>query len=375
MAHSLRLVHQSPPPDRDPIDLAWQTLRPPLSSFIGREQEIATVVGLLRQEGVRLVTLTGPGGVGKTRLALRVAKEIAGDYSHGFEIIDLSPLRDPGLVLRVIAQALGTRAQTSLLLVLDNFEHVIDAAPRITDLVTACPRITVLLTSRERLRIDAEHVFPVPPLSLPGGEGVPDPAGSAAIALFVERARAVAPDLAASRDDVAVIAEICRRLDGLPLAIELAAARAGVLPPQILLEQLERRLPLLNAGARDAPARHQTMRAAIAWSYDLLRPEEQALFRALSVFIGGFTVEVAEWVMRDGSGSPEQAALPAIDTFDGILRLADKHLVQYGTGSNDSARFSQLETIREFGLDRLSECGEADEVRNRQASWCLHLAE
>jgi non-specific serine/threonine protein kinase len=367
-------THDARHPDPDRIDPVWETVRAPLTSFIGREQEIDAVIGLLRRDGIRLVTLTGPGGVGKTRLALRVADEVSGNYARGSKLVDLAPIRDPDLVLQIIAQVLGRRDQSSHLLVLDNFEHLIDAAPRVTDLLTACPRVTILITSRERLRIGAEHVFPVPPLSLPDDDGVCDPTGSAAVALFVDRAQSVAPDFAASGDNVAAIAEICRRLDGLPLAIELAAARTGVLPPRMLLPRLEWRLPLLTAGARDAPARQQTMRDTIAWSYNLLAPEEQSTFRALCVFVGGFTLEAAEWLMSADPAIPDPPAVPSTDVLDIINRLAEKGLVRVRAESSGEARFSLLETIREYGLQLLEASVEVKEIRQRHATWCLDLA-
>jgi non-specific serine/threonine protein kinase len=277
-------------------------------------------------------------------------------------------------VLQVIAQVLGRHSQSSHLLVLDNFEHLIDAAPRVTDLLTACPRITVLMTSRERLRIGAEHVFPVPPLSLPDDDEISDPTGSAAVALFVDRAQAVAPDFAASGDNGAAVAEICRRLDGLPLAIELAAARAGVLPPRMLLQRLEWRLPLLTTGARDAPARQQTMRDTIAWSYNLLAPEEQATFRALSVFVGGFTLEAAEWLMCAGQECASPPAIPSTHVLDTISRLAEKGLVRVRAEPTGEARFSLLETIREYGLEQLEASVDVHGIRQRHATWCLDLA-
>jgi predicted ATPase/DNA-binding CsgD family transcriptional regulator len=376
---------QAAHPGREPSP-ARSSLTAPLSSFIGREQEIEAIAALLRQDGVRLVTLTGPGGVGKTRLAQRVAQNIAADYAGGARMVDLTPIRDPGLVLRTIAHALGVRPardaslleglarsleETPHLLVLDNFEQVIEAAPRVTEILTACPRLTVLVTSRERLRVAGERVFPVPPLGLPGAAAVHDPTDSAAVALFLERARAVAPSFTVSQENVGAIAEVCRRLDGLPLAIELAAARVGVLSPRMLLDRIDRRLPLLTAGSRDAPARQQTIRDTIAWSYDLLTPEEQALFRRLAVFVGGFTLEAVDWVMNESSGSANQTTPSAIDTFDGITRLADKGLVQHGMGPNGAARFSLLETIREYGLERLEASGETAETRQRHATWCL----
>jgi len=300
----------TPPPE------TRTNLPTPLTPLVGREIEGAAVVALLRRAEVRLVTLTGPGGVGKTRLALRVAADVAGDEPDGVRFVGLAPVADPNLVASSVAQVLGLRdagdappaerlqqflRDKRLLLVLDNFEQVVEAAPLVADLLGACPDLRVLATSRVRLRVSGEREFAVPPLGLtarngPAGDG---PSGSAAVRLFAERAQAVKADFVVTPDNVEAVADICRRLDGLPLAIELAAARIKVLSPAALLLKLDQRLPLLTGGGRDLPARQQTMRDAIAWSDDLLSPADRALFRGLAVFVGGFTLDAAE-AMHEG---------------------------------------------------------------------------
>ncbi len=284
----------------------------PLTSFVGREREVASLVARLRDEQVRLLTLTGPGGVGKTRLAIRAAEETAGDFPDNVWFVGLAPVSDPAGVATAIARALdvresGTRPITAgireflrdgrALLVLDNFEHLLDAAPLTADLLTACPSLTILVTSRAVLRVSGEHNVAVPPLSLPHSSGAELPSdystsrlihSSDAVRLFVERARAARSDFALAEEDGPEIVELCRRLDGLPLAIELAASRVKHLPLPVLVERMEQRLPLLTGGPRDQPARLQTMRNAIAWSYDLLSPGEQTLFRRLAVCAGSF---------------------------------------------------------------------------------------
>jgi non-specific serine/threonine protein kinase len=257
-----------------------------------------------------------------------------------------------------------------LLLILDNFEQVVDAAPVVADLLAACPRLTVLATSRVRLRLSEEREYPVPPLPVPGAgqAAFEHAAASAAIRLFVERALRVAPAFDLTEDNAAAVAAICRRLDGLPLAIELAAARVKVLPPAALLVRLERRLPLLTGGARDLPARQRTMRDAIAWSHDLLPPSERALFRRLAVFRGGFTLDAAEAV----ASSDAVDGLPALD---GLAALADANLLRHELDHGDEPRYRMLETIREYGLEQLEAHGEAVGTRRRHAAWCLDLAE
>jgi len=376
----------------------------PLTSLVGREREAAAVVALLGSPGVRLVTLTGPGGVGKTRLAIQAAADAAPAFAGGIAFVPLAAVADPALVVPAVALRLGVRdtgdrplldaLKAALrgpdrLLVLDNLEQVVEAAPLLTELLAACPGLTVLATSRVPLRVSGERRFPVAPLALPkragDGAALDALARVPAVQLFLERARAVDPELALSEANAAAVAEICRRLDGLPLAIELAAARANLLSPAGLLPRLERRLPLLTGGPRDAPARLRTMRDAVAWSHDLLSAEEQALFRRLAVFAGGFALEAAEQVSRGvGESSsrevrphPSTARLPDPSTpvLDWLGALVDHSLLVRAPGGNDPARWTMLETIREFGLERLGESGEEAEVRRSHAGYFLALAE
>jgi predicted ATPase/transcriptional regulator with XRE-family HTH domain len=375
---------------------------PPLppTPLVGREREVAAACARLRRSdgaiGARILTLTGPGGVGKTRLALAVATELAADFADGVAWVELAPLRDPALVASAIAQALGVRedgdrplaetlaafvAGRRFLLVLDNCEHVLPAAFLVARLLAAGADLAILATSRARLQVRGEADIPVAPLAVPVAIGVRQPlleglAGVAAVRLFLERAAEVQPGFALTSENAAAVAEICRRLDGLPLAIELAAARVRVLAPAALLARLEPRLPLLTRGARDLPRRQQTMRDAIAWSYDLLSPEEQALFRRVAVFSGGFTLEAAEAVMiappRAGSSGTRVAS---VSTLDLVTSLADQSLVRPVEGYASEPRFTMLETIREYGLERLVESDEAEHVRRVHAGYHLALAE
>jgi non-specific serine/threonine protein kinase len=352
-----------------------------LTSFVGREREVAAVADLLRREGVRLVTLTGPGGVGKTRLALRVAEDLEAAFADGVAFADLTPLADPALVAPTVAQTLGVREagdrpvaerladalrDRRLLLVLDNFERVVEAAPLVTALLAGCARVKALVTSREPLRLAAERVVAVPPLPLPD-PAIPtrELAASEAVRLFVERAQAARADFALTGANAPAVAEVCRRLDGLPLAIELAAARVAHLPPAALLARLERRLPLLTGGSRDLPARQRTMRDAIAWSDDLLNAAEQALFRRLAVFAGGFGLEAAAAV----------AGEIGVDVLDGVASLVAKGLLRQEDGPDGEPRYRMLETVREFGLERLEASGEAESIRRNHALVFLALAE
>jgi predicted ATPase/DNA-binding SARP family transcriptional activator len=317
------------------------------TAFLGREAELADVLGLLRRDSVRLLTLTGAGGSGKTRLALQAAAEAAVDYPDGVLWVPLQALRDPVLVEPTIAQAVGAqndladhlRSKRALLL-LDNFEQIIDAATSLGDLLTQLPNLKLLLTSREPLHLAAEHEYPVEPLR-----------EREAVALFIQRARAIKPDFT---EDGAVV-EICLRLDCLPLAIELAAARVKALSTEDLLKRLDKRLPLLTGGPRDAPERQQTLRATIAWSYELLTPDEQRLFAHLAVFSGGCTLEAVEDVC--------QAEL------DILAALLDKSLLR-----REGERYLLLETIGEFALERLEESDELEELRRRHAEHYLKLA-
>ncbi len=376
-----RPVPLAPVPDREP---RGAPLPAPPNSFVGREREAAAVIALLRRPDVRLVTLTGPGGVGKTRLALRVAEEVAGHYADGPAFVDLTPLTDPGLVAPAIAQALGVREtgdhllaerladalrDRALLLVLDNFEQVVAAAPLVARLLTGCPGLTALVTSREPLRLAAERVLAVPPLELPDlARPAAELAGVDAVRLFAERAQAARADFALTGENAPAVAEIVRRLDGLPLAIELAAARVAHLPPTALLTRLERRLPLLTRGVRDLPARQRTLRDAIAWSHDLLPPEERVLFRRLAVFVGGCTLEAAEAM----AGTPGD---PGLDVLDGVAALVAKSLLREEDDPSGEPRYRMLETVREFGLERLATSGEEAATRDAHAAWCLSLAE
>ncbi|MDF3041547.1 MAG: adenylate/guanylate cyclase protein, partial [Thermomicrobiales bacterium] len=353
-----------------------------LTPFFGREEQVARVVDLLGREDVRLLTITGPGGVGKTRVALQAAADVLEHFADGVWFVDLSVLDDSTLVPPAIAGVLGVRDEGSglterlagalaakrLLLVLDNFERVLEAAPFVTSLLARAPGLKVLVTSRAPMHTYGEQEFPLAPFLLPDSAPLlplEQVRQLDAVRLFVERAQAVKPDFTVTAANASAIAEICHRLDGLPLAIELAAALIRMLSPQALLMRLEKRLPLLTRGGRDVPARQQTMRDAIDWSHDLLTREEQALFQSLAVFVGGFTLDAAEAV-----------ALPeaTLDVFDGVASLVDKSLLRQKEVGGEP-RFRMLETVREFALERLEESGQGEESRRRLAAWCLALAE
>lgn len=361
----------------------------PATPLVGRVAEIANVVATLRRDDVRLLTLTGPGGVGKTRLALRVAEEIASTFSHGVAFVPLASVVNAAQVPLAVAQVLGVREGGSrplgqrladvlrdhrLLLVLDSVEHVLAAATLATDLLTVCPELSVLATSRIVLRLSGELVFPVPPLSLPHSAAATSSVTSTearrsdAVRLFVACAAAARPGFELTDDNATAVVEICRRLDGLPLAIELAAARSLVLPPAALLARLDRRLALLTDGPRDAPERLRTIRNALNWSHDLLSPGSRAIMRRFAVFAGGATLEAAETVtaaVADSEG----------ELIDELTALVQHSLLQAGREEGRDVRLIMLEIVREFALERLAEAGEEEAARDAHAAWFLALAE
>ncbi|MDF3043223.1 MAG: hypothetical protein K0Q71_5929 [Thermomicrobiales bacterium] len=380
-----QLLHSDLPADFPPIrTVATRSNNLPVqpTPFLGREEQVAQVVHLLRREDVRLVTITGPGGVGKTRLGLQATADLLEHFPDGVWFVDLSVLNDATLVPSAIAGVLGVREAGSglterlgsvlrgkrLLLVLDNFERVIDAAQTVSDLLACAHGLKVLVTSRTSLHISGEREYPLLPLSVPEPTRLPSIEQLSqyeAVRLFVERAQAVKPDFTLTSANASAVAEICHRLDGLPLAIELAAAYVRLLPPHALLQRLEKRLPLLTRAARDVPARQQTMGNAIAWSHDLLTQEEQIHFRRLAVFPGGCTLEAAEVVVNQEGMR---------DVFTGIAALVDKSLLRQA-GAEDEPRYVMLETVREFGLERLAASGEEAATRDRHAEFFRDLSE
>jgi predicted ATPase len=359
------------------------------TGFVGREKEVEAAKELLLREDVRLVTITGPGGIGKTRLAVQVASGLVQHFAGGTHFVPLSSLTDPDLIASAIVQALGIRefgAQSSLdllretlqnslcapiLLVLDNFEHLLQAAPTVAELLVIGPNLKIVVTSRAPLHIYGEHEFPVPPLAIPDSPAISSIdilSQFPAVALFVQRAVAVKPGFELNRENARAVTEICARLDGLPLAIELAAARVKVISPSSMLTRLASRLQLLTGGSRDMPQRQQTLRAAIDWSYDLLSPAEQMLLRRLSVFVGGCTLEGAEAVC-DTKGDLD------LELLDAMSSLVDKSLAQQVEQANGESRFAMLETIREYALEKLEASGEQALTKRAHAAYCLVMAE
>ena len=372
-----------------PVESRPNTIPVQRTRFVGQEKEIAAAKELLLRPDVRLVTVTGPGGIGKTRLAVEVAGGLAQGFPGGIHFVPLSALSDPGLLPFVILQALGIReagpqppldilkkvlrdsAGAPMLLLLDNFEHLMPAASTVAEILAMAPTLKILVTSRAALHVYGEHEFPAPALAVPDLHTMPSLellSQFPAIALFVQRARAAKPDFELDPQNASAVIEICARLDGLPLAIELAAARVKVLSPAAMRTRLASRLQLLTGGARDLPQRQQTLRSAIDWSYDLLSPAEQKLFRRLSVFVGGCTLEGVEAVC-------DTKADLDLDLLDGMASMLDKSLLQQIEYPNAESRFVMLETIREYAREKLEASQEEASTRRAHAAYCLVLAE
>jgi len=364
-------------------------LPPASTALIGREKELEAVKQLLLRRGVRMVTVTGPGGIGKSHFATEVARQLSDQFPSGMYWVSLASISDPNMIASVIAQTLGVRESggqrpievlkeylrkavaAPLLLLIDNFEHLVVAGPLLGELLGQAPGLKILVTSRAALRVHDENEFALPPLALPDRKASLTLAAMAecpAIALFVQRAAAVKPGFALTSENASAVGEICERLDGLPLAIQLAAARIKLLPPAAMRKRLASRLQLLTSGARDLPARQQTLRQTMDWSYDLLSEAEQKLFRRLSVFAGGFVLEAAESVCDTKQDL-------GLDILDGVASMVDKSLVRQVEQTDAEPRFLMLETMREYGLEKLAASGEEERTKKAHAAYCLVLAE
>src|SRR5215207_6071760 len=373
-------------PSLNTLDMRRNNLPTQPTPLIGRERELEEVLSMLRSTHVRLLIFTGPGGTGKTRLGLQAAAELTDEFEDGVFFVALAAIRDPALVAPTITRTLGLTESSNqppeeilkgylrdrqTLLVLDNFEQILASAALLDALLSAAPGLKVLATSRTALRLYGEHEFAVPPLSLPDTGSLPPVEHLTryeAVRLFLDRARAIRPDFSLTEENAPAVIEICSRLDGLPLAIELAAARIKLLPPQAMLSRLGNRLKLLTGGARNLPERQRTLRNAIAWSHEMLDEGEKTLFARLAVFSGGSTLEAIEAVC-DAEGD-----LP-VDALDGVSSLLDKSLLRQEEGLEGEPRFAMLETIREYAREELEESGDAEEVKRAHAEYFLALAE